>query len=88
MKLKGTLKKRFLEEGEHLAPHEGSWKLPLLCWIFQSALATTISLFGEIDEPSVYSILEYTRVSLKDLGRRLFAFSKMEVKAADILKSA
>ena len=36
-RLMDSLKNWFLEEGEHLAPLEGSWKLPLLCWIFQSA---------------------------------------------------
>jgi len=68
---------------------------------------------GELDEFSVYSILEYTAAdgkiyktdsyhdrflfidntvyhigaSLKDLGKKLFAFSKMGIKHTDILKN-
>ena len=45
---------------------------------------------GELNEVSVYSILEYTAIgaSLKDLGKKLFAFSKMEIKTNEILKNS
>ena len=49
---------------------------------------------GELEQDSTFSILEnvgndskHIGASLKDLGKKLFAFSKIEIEAADILKN-
>ena len=46
---------------------------------------------GELEQDSTFSILEnmgyHIGASLKDLGKKLFAFSKMEIKGTDILKN-